>query len=266
MELLIYLVAGAFTGLLSGLFGVGGGLIIVPVLSFLFLGLHFPEAHVMHMALGTSLATIILTSISSARAHHRRHNVNWMIIRKITPGILAGTLFGSILAAHLDSSWLKIIFVIFGFCVAVQLFFNMAPSPHRQLPGIPGVSLAGVLIGMASSFVGIGGGTLSVPYLVYCNVGIRKAIGTSTAIGLVIAIAGTIGFVATGLHMAHLPRFSAGFVYLPALGGIAIASVFTAPVGTHLAHRLPAATLKRLFAILLIVVGTCMLGGLIEGN
>jgi uncharacterized membrane protein YfcA len=259
MELLIYLFAGSITGVLSGLFGVGGGLIIVPILTFLFLGLHFPEAHIMHMALGTSLATIILTSISSARAHHHKHNVNWAIVKKITPGIVAGTLLGSLLATQLHSNWLKIIFVIFGFFVAMQLFFDLAPSPHRKLPGIAAVSLAGALIGLASSFVGIGGGTLSVPYLVYCNVGIRKAIGTSAAIGLAIAVAGTSGFVIAGWNIQNLPRYSSGFIYLPAVAGIAIASIFTAPVGANLAHRLPPATLKRLFATLLVIVGMVML-------
>ncbi len=262
MEFLLYLVAGVVVGLLSGLFGVGGGLIIVPILTFLFVGLQFPEAHIMHLALGTSLASIALTSVSSARAHHLRDNVSWAIIKKITPGIVVGALLGTLMAAQFDSSGLKIIYVIFVFSVAGQLFFNYTPGPHRQLPSLAGISIAGALIGVVSSLVGIGGATLSVPYLVYCNTDIRSAIGTSAAIGLPIALAGTLGYVLTGLNVEHLPKFSLGFVYLPAVAGIAIASVLAAPVGVSIAQRLPALKLKRLFAILLGIIGIAMLRGL----
>lgn len=262
MEFLLYLVAGVIAGLLSGLFGVGGGLIIVPILTFLFVGLQFPEAHIMHLALGTSLASIALTSVSSARAHHQRDNVSWAIIKKISPGIVIGTLLGAMLAAQFDSSWLKIIFVIFVFSVASQLFFNYTPSPHRQLPGLAGISIAGALIGAVSSLVGIGGATLSVPYLVYCNTDIRSAIGTSAAIGLPIALAGTLGYMLTGLGVEHLPKLSLGFVYLPAVAGIAITSVLAAPVGVSMAQRLPAPKLKRRFAILITIIGIAMLRGL----
>ncbi|HLD09506.1 MAG TPA: sulfite exporter TauE/SafE family protein [Methylophilaceae bacterium] len=259
MEFILYLVAGAISGLLSGLFGVGGGLIIVPILTFLFVGLQFPEAHIMHLALGTSLASIALTSISSARAHHHRDNVNWTIVKKTTPGLVIGTLLGTLVAAQFDSSWLKIIFVVFVFSVAGQLFFNYTPGPQRQLPGQIGISGAGALIGAVSSLVGIGGATLSVPYLVYCNTDIRSAIGTSAAIGLPIALAGTLGYVLTGSGVEHLPKLSLGFVYLPAVAGITIASVLAAPAGVSMAQRLPAPKLKRRFAILITIIGIAML-------
>lgn len=262
MEYLLYLLGGAIAGLLSGLFGVGGGLIIVPILAFIFGLLHFPDAHVMHMALGTSLATIILTSISSARAHHRKHNVDWGIVRTITPGIVIGTLFGSLVAAGIHSDWLQAIFAFFVLAVATQLILDLKPDPHCQLPGKGGTSLMGGVIGIVSSLVGIGGGTLSVPFLVYCNTAIHRAIGTSAAIGLPIAVSGAIAYLVTGWSVTEMPRYSLGFIYLPAFAGIAIASVFTAPVGAAIAQRFSARRLKRLFALLLYSIGIKMFWGL----
>ena len=263
MEFLLYMIAGAFSGLLSGLFGVGGGLIVVPILGFLFLSLHFPEAHLMHLALGSSLATIIVTSIASARAHHRKNNVNWRVVRQISPGIIIGTLSGTLLAAQLHSDWLKLFFALFTLGVATQLALEFRPNPHRGLPGNLVTSLVGSVIGAVSSLVGIGGGSLSVPYLIYCNVDTRLAIGTSSAIGLPIAVSGTIGYIINGLGVQALPPFSLGFVYLPALVGISLVSIFTAPLGTALAQRLPAKTLKQLFALLLYLLGIKMLWGLL---
>lgn len=262
MEFLLYMIAGALAGLLSGLFGVGGGLIIVPILGFLFLSLHFPENHVMHLALGTSLATIIITSIASARAHHRINNVRWRVVMQISPGIIIGTLSGTLLAAQLHSDWLKLLFALFTLGVATQLVLDFRPNPHRSLPGYPGASLAGSVIGVVSSLVGIGGGTLSVPYLIYCNLDTRLAIGTSAAIGLPIAVSGTIGYIINGLGIHTLPPFSLGFVYLPAVVGISLTSIFTAPLGAALAQRLPAKALKQLFALLLYLLGIKMLWGL----
>jgi len=263
MEFLLYVIAGALAGLLSGLFGVGGGLIIVPILSFLFLGLHFPETHLMHLALGSSLATIIVTSIASSRAHHRKNNINWHVVMQISPSIIIGTLLGTLLAAQLHSNWLKLLFALFTLGVATQLVLDFRPSPHRRLPGYLGSSVVGSVIGAVSSLVGIGGGTLSVPYLIYCNVDTRLAIGTSSAIGLPIAISGTIGYIINGLGVQTLPPLSLGFVYLPALVGISLASIFTAPLGAAIAQRLPAKTLKQLFALLLYLLGVKMLLGLI---
>lgn len=261
-EFLLYLVAGAFAGLLSGLFGVGGGIVIVPILTFLFIAQHFPEPHIMHLALGTSLATIVLTSISSTRAHHRKGNVNWTVVRQFAPAVIIGTLLGTLVAAQLHSIWLKLVFALYILVVATQLLLDFTPNPHRQLPGRTGISSIGALIGVVSSLVGIGGGTLSVPYLIYCNTDMRRAIGTAAAIGLPIATAGALGYVLTGLGIQHLPEWNLGFVYLPAFAGVACASIFTAPLGATLAQRLPARTLKRMFALLLYIVGIKMLWGL----
>lgn len=262
MQLLLYLAAGALAGLLSGLFGVGGGLIIVPILVTIFTLLHFPEAHIMHMALGSSLATIVITSVASARAHHRRHNVDWAVVLRIAPGIVVGTLLGSVVATHLHSDWLQRIFAIFVLAVATQLLLDLRPDPHRQLPGNIGTGLVGGVIGIASSLVGIGGGTLSVPFLIYCNTAIHRAIGTSAAIGLPIALAGATGYLLTGWGLVDLPRYSLGYVYLPAFLGIALASGLTAPLGAMLAQRFSAKGLKRLFAFLLYGIGVKMAWGL----
>lgn len=257
-ELLLYFSTGIVTGIFSGLFGVGGGLIIVPILSFIFAGHGFPSAHIMHMALGTSLATIVFTSISSARAHHKRGGVNWFIVRRIMPGLIAGALAGTWLASQMSTIWLKGLFVIFDFYVGTQLLLEFSPSPSgRQSESGPMV-FAGALIGSLSSLVGIGGGTLSVPFLIYCNYPMRQAVGTSSAIGLPVAISASAGYIFNGLQVHGLPPMSAGFVYLPALAGIALASGLTAPLGARLAHRLPVPLLKKLFALLLYAVGTSM--------
>ena len=255
---LLYIALGAFAGVLAGLLGVGGGLVIVPALTFIFTAQHLPEGHILHLALGTSLASIMFTSISSLRAHHGRGAVDWIVMRRISAGILAGTFGGSWIAAQLSTPFLKGFFVVFLYYVAAQMLLDIKPKPHRQLPGWGGMSGVGGVIGGVSSLVGIGGGTMSVPFLVWCNIAIHRAIGTSAAVGFPIALAGAAGYVVNGLSVP-LPEHSLGFVYLPALVGIAAASVVTAPFGAKLAHRLPIGQLKKIFALLLIVMGTKML-------
>ncbi len=258
--LALYLVFGAFAGVLAGLLGVGGGLIIVPILNFT-LSLQGMDADlIQHMALGTSLASIMFTSVSSFRAHHARGAVLWSsVVLMITPGIITGTLFGSWVAAGLSAFFLKAFFVCFLYYVAVQMILNFKPKPSRELPGKAGMFGMGNLIGIVSSLVGIGGGTLSVPFMTWCNVPMHKAIGTSAAIGFPIAVAGTVGYILNGLSVPNLPEYSLGYIYLPGLFGIACASMLTAPLGVKLAHSLPVAKLKRVFAVLLFVMGTRML-------
>ncbi len=253
-----YLLLGAVAGFLAGLLGVGGGLIIVPVLSLVFAVQHFPESHLLHLALGTSLASIVFTSISSLRAHDAHGAVNWRIWRQITPGIVTGTLAGSALAAWLSSGFLKAFFVVFLFYVGTQMMLDIRPKAARDLPGLPGMFAAGNVIGAVSSLVGIGGGTLSVPFMTWCNVKLHEAIGTSSAIGLPIALAGAVGYAVNGWGVPGLPKGSVGFVHLPALAGIVVASVATAPLGARLAHRLPVKRLKKVFALLLYVMGLRM--------
>lgn len=258
---LLYMALGAFAGLLAGLLGVGGGLVVVPMLTFLFTAQQMPAHFILHLALGTSLASIMFTSISSLRAHHSRGAVDWQVFRRVTPGILVGTFLGSWVAAQLSTRFLKGFFVLFLYYVAFQMLLNVKPKPSRQLPGAGGMFGAGSVIGGVSSLVGIGGGSMSVPLLVWCNVSLRNAIGTSSAIGFPIALAGAVGYVANGLFVKSLPSHTIGFVYLPALLGIAVVSILTAPFGARLAHNLPVPLLKKFFAFLLIVMGTKMVMG-----
>ncbi|MFH7325819.1 sulfite exporter TauE/SafE family protein [Desulfurivibrio sp. C05AmB] len=257
--ILLYLGLGAVAGVLAGLLGIGGGLVIVPMLVFALAWQGVAAEHLMHLALGTSLATIIFTAVSSFMAHHRRGAVRWEVVRRIVPGILVGTLGGTFVAAALSTNFLKGFFVLFLYFVAFQMLTGRKPNPSRELPGPAGMFGAGGTIGIFSSLVGIGGGTLSVPFMVWCNIGLHQAIGTSAAIGFPIAVAGTIGYVVNGLGASDLPAYSLGFIYLPALLAIVAASVFTAPLGVRLAHSLPVDRLKKIFALLLIAVGTRML-------
>ncbi|GFM32877.1 sulfite exporter TauE/SafE family protein [Desulfovibrio subterraneus] len=257
--LILYLALGAVAGILAGLLGIGGGLVIVPMLHFAFQWQGLPVEHQMHMALGTSLATIIMTSVASYRAHDKLGAVRWDIFRSITPGIIVGTLLGSWLAARMSTGILKVVFVCFLYYVATQMLMGIKPKPTREIPGTTGIFGAGSIIGCVSSIVGIGGGTLTVPFMTWCNVQMHVAIGTASAIGLPIALAGTLGYVVNGWGVAGLPDWTIGFVYIPALLGIIAASVLTAPFGARLAHSLPVSKLKRIFAILLYAVATKML-------
>ncbi len=257
--LLLYLLTGALVGVIAGLFGVGGGLIIVPLLVFIFHGQGVAPELTMHLALGTSLATIMVTSLSSVRAHHQHGAVLWPVFWKLTPGIVAGTLLGSYIVDQLPNATLRIIFGVFELLVAAQMGFGIKAAPQRQLPGWLGMRLAGLIIGKVSAVIGIGGGTLTVPFLTWCNVGIRLAVATSAACGLPIAVAGTVGFIITGWNAPHLPNWSTGYIYWPASAGIASASVLSAPLGAKLAHTLPAEKLKRYFAIFLAFLGVRML-------
>lgn len=258
-HLISYLALGSFAGILAGLLGVGGGLVIVPVLVYLFTAQGMPSPVIVHLALGTSLASIMFTSISSLRAHHARGSVDWRIFRRITPGILAGTFGGSWVAAQLSTPFLKGFFVAFLFYVALQMLLHVKPRPTRQLPEAAGMFGAGSLIGGISSLVGIGGGSMSVPFMVWCNIPMHTAIGTSASIGFPIALAGAAGYLVNGLSALGRPPASLGFIYLPALFGISIASILTAPLGARLAHTLPVPSLKKAFALLLLLMGTKML-------
>jgi uncharacterized membrane protein YfcA len=261
--LLIYCAVGAVAGILAGLLGIGGGLVIVPMLVYVFGISAIPHELTMHLALATSMASIMFTSVSSFMAHHRRGAVHWEVVRKIVAGILTGTFLGSCFASSLSTNFLKVFFVIFLYFVATQLLLGRKPKGGRELPGRAGMFLAGNIIGAVSSFVGIGGGTLSVPFMLWCNIRVHNAIGTSAAIGLPIAVAGTVGYIVGGWNAASLPPYSVGFVYLPALFGIAAVSVLTAPLGVKLAHSLPVDLLKRIFALLLYIVATKMLLGVL---
>lgn len=260
--LMMYVAVGAVAGVLAGLLGVGGGLVIVPMLLACLVHQGIPEEIIMHLALGTSMASIMFTAVSSFWYHHKRGAVNWIVVKRIVIGIFVGTFLGACLAAQLATVYLKVFFVVFLYFVAYQMLTGKRPAASRRLPGRLGMFGMGNMIGIVSSLVGIGGGTLSVPFMVWCNIPLHKAIGTSAAIGFPIAIAGTVGYIYNGLSAVDLPAHALGYVYLPALAGIVFASVLTAPLGGRLAHSLPVNKLKLAFAMLLLVVGTRMLVGL----
>lgn len=255
MEFAIYLVLGAFAGVLAGLFGVGGGMIIVPVLVYSFAVQGFAPEVLTHMAVGTSLATIAFTSISSVHAHHRQGAVRWHLFVWLALGILGGCMLGALTAAALSGPVLQKIIGIFAICVAIQMAFELKPRAALAEPGKPTLAIAGGVIGWASSIFGIGGGSLTVPFLVWRSVTMQQAVATSAACGMPIALAGALSFMATGWGMATLPDWTLGYVYLPAMTGIAATSVFFAGYGARLAHRLSQRMLKRLFALLLVTVG-----------
>lgn len=257
--LLLYLMLGAFAGIMAGMLGVGGGLIIVPVLVWIFHHQQVSDAVIMHLAIGSSLATIVVTSISSIRAHHRRGAVLWPVFWRLTPGIVVGAWVGAAIADALPSAILSKVFAIFVLTVAAQMGFGAKPAPHRELPGTVGMAAAGGMIGAVSAIVGIGGGSLTVPFLTWCNTAIRQAVATSAACGLPIALAGALGFIVTGLNTPNLPAWSLGYVYSPALLGIAVTSMLLAPLGARLAHTLPTDVLKKVFAVFLAIIGTRML-------
>lgn len=260
-ELAIYLALGATAGLLAGLFGVGGGLIIVPVLAWVFAAQGMDAGVIMHLAIGTSLASIWLTSLMSIRAHHRRGAVDWPLVRKLAAGIVLGALAGAFIAEQLPTPALRRIFGVFELFVAAQMLLVSRYQAHFTLPGNIGLNAAGAVIGVVSAIIGIGGGTLTVPFLVWCRVPMIRAVATSAACGLPIAVAGAIGFILTGWNDALLPEWSSGYLYWPAWLGIVVASSLTAGLGARLAHRLPAARLRQLFALLLIGLGVKMLAG-----
>jgi uncharacterized protein len=256
--LLIYLAAGVFVGFFAGLLGIGGGSVMVPILSLTFVKLGYSSDHIIHMALATSMATILPGAYASARTHHAHGAVNWSVVKKMTPGILAGTLLGTVFAYFASTTFLKYFFVGFICFLAAQLVFNLKPQANRTLPGTPGMLLFGALMGFVASLAGIGGAVLTISFLTWCNVKIHESIGTSSAVGFPIALAGTVGYVATGLLDHDLPKWSLGYVYLPAFIGIAITSFLVAPLGAKLAHRLPVATLKKVFMVFLVALAIKM--------
>ncbi len=259
-SLLIFLATGAVAGLMAGLFGVGGGMIMVPALALLLPKSGVEPAIVMQVAVATSLAVISATSISSAYAHHQRGGVLWPVWRALTPGLVAGSVAGAFVADQLPSRVLAAIVGVGALLTAVQMFLDRKPKTAHGLPGVAGLVTAGGVIGLLSSLIGIGGGSLTVPYLSWCSIEIRKCVGTAAAAGVPIAWAGTLGFIVAGWNIpvagAHL-----GYVSLSGFAGLVLASVACAPLGARLAHGLPPRTLKRAFAVLLTGIGLHMLLG-----
>ena len=251
---------GLFSGFLAGLFGIGGGMVIVPILFLLFTAQGLPADLVMIMAVATSLAIIILTATASVFAHHRLGSVMWGKVLQLTPGILVGALLGGSIADAIRSDYLRWLYVIFLLFVGIQMALDSKPKPGTTNDSRLLDVLVAIVIGLLSALVGIGGGTLTVPYLVHCRYPMRNAVATASACGLFIAVASTISYVLLGMKAARLPELCLGYVYLPAFFGVGLGSIITAPLGAKLAHKLPAQQLKRYFAILIFLMVIKIIG------
>jgi uncharacterized protein len=257
IEFAAYLAIGVFSGALAGLFGVGGGAVMVPALIFLFAQLGLGGEWIPHLAVGTSLATIIGTGAASTWAHHGRGAVRWDVVARLAPGIVLGAWIGAAVVGWIPELWLKRLFAAFlAFVGARMLWTRATAQPSGSLPGWRALSAVGGGIGMLSALVGIGGGTLTVPFLSSRGLDMRQAVGTSAACGLPIAIAGTLGLIVAGWGRAGLPTLSSGFVYWPAVAAMLLASVPAAPLGARLAHALPVSALKRIFGVLLVLIAS----------
>ena len=263
----LFLALGAFGGFMAGLLGVGGGMVLVPFLSMIFTAQHLvPAQYVVHASIATAMATIVFTSLSSMRAHHKQGGVIWSIVFKIAPGIIIGGLLsGSVIFQWLNMTWLSLIFALFVYYSAYKMMRNSKPTASRQLPNTLGISAVGVVIGTISGLVGAGGGFLSVPFMVWCNVPMKKAVSTSAAIGFPIAVSNSIGYILGGIQTVGVQENMIGYLYWPALLCLVSMSMILAPIGAKYAHRLPVDKLKKIFAGLLFVIASMMLHKAIYG-
>lgn len=256
---LLLLLMGTGGGFAAGLLGVGGGMVLVPFITMIFTAKGFPPEVVVHMAIATSLATILFTSLSSVRAHHLHGAVRWPVVLLLAPGIVLGSWVGPWIAKQLDTSVLALVFGLFVAFSATQMIANRKPSAARELPKAPGMFAVGAVIGTVSGLVGAGGGFMSVPFMSWCNVKMHQAVATSAALGFPIALAGTLSNIYWGWNVQGLPEYSLGYIYVPALLVIAMASMTMAPVGARMAHRMPVAKLKQIFAMMLYSLAGYML-------
>lgn len=261
MDILALILIGAVAGTLAGLLGIGGGAIVVPVLAMVFERQGVATGALMQAAIGTSMATILFTAVSATLAHQRHGSIRWRTFWDMVPSIVIGALLGASIAHWLPSKTLKVLFGVFLLLIAVRMAWPTVPQASRPMPAGRWLSAVGGVIGILSSLFGIGGATMSVPFLTWCGLSAAEVVGTSAAMGIPIAAAGTAGYIVTGLGAADLPPLSVGYVVLPAFGGIVAASMLFAPLGAKLAHRIPVAILRRLFAALLVIFGLRLLFG-----
>ncbi|MCB1802668.1 MAG: sulfite exporter TauE/SafE family protein [Gammaproteobacteria bacterium] len=257
MDLPILLLSGAVAGTLAGLLGIGGGVIIVPIVTLLFEGNGMDHALAIKMALGTSLATIVVTAMTSVYTHNRKGAVEWGLFRTMGPAVFVGSLIGAWLADIIPGDVLYIAFIVFLFAVSIQMALGRV-SAHRGLPGRVGLAATSTTVGVISALMGIGGGALHVPFLSYCGVPVKRAIATAAAVGLPLSVSATIGYIIGGLDEQGIPPASLGYVNLPVFGGVVAASLLFAPLGAMLAHKLPDQLLRRLFAVFLFALASRM--------
>lgn len=257
--LVFYLLLGAIAGVMAGLLGIGGGLVIVPALTWFFDSQGVAPEILLHKAIATSLAVIAVSSLASTYAHHLRGTIQWRLFTRLAPSLSLGALLGAWLAESLSSDTLRICFSVFEIAIALYLGFDKNPSAQRKLPGTLGLSVIGATVGVISALVGVGGGTLIVPLFLLCNVPVRDAISTSAALAFPIALSGSLGFLFFGAVSATADVAHSSYIDWQAFAFITLASILFVPLGARLAHALPTATLKKAFAVLLAVIGLLML-------
>jgi uncharacterized protein len=254
-----YALAGALVGFLAGMLGIGGGMTLVPIFAAMFLAQGLTPEHNVHLALGTCMASILFTSGASVREHHRLGSVDWDIVKRLSPGMLTGTLASTLIAGVLSQRTLAIAFAFIVYAGATQILLGKKPKAARSLPGPVPLFAFGSAVGVISGLVSAGGSFLTMPFMMFCGVPVRTAIATAAAAGIPVALVGTVGFAVSGWNVPSLPDPHLGFIYLPALGALVAASMWTAPMGARAAHRMPVDTLKRIFACTLYLLATKML-------
>ncbi|MFA5081813.1 MAG: sulfite exporter TauE/SafE family protein [Hydrogenophilaceae bacterium] len=259
LDIASFLALGLLAGILAGMLGIGGGVVVVPALIWIFQHQGMPGEIIPHLAIGTSLAAIVFTSLSAIRAQQKRGAIDWGVVRLLAPATLLGGFISGYLAGFIPAETLKTFFAVFLFLVGTQFLLDWKPAAHWRLPGRAGLWGTGLGIGSLSALLGIGGGNITVPFLHACNLELKRAIAISTALGFPIALFGAIGFVVSGWGHAALPPNSLGYISLPALAAIAASSILVAPLGVRLAHNLPVRNLKRIFGILVLAISLRML-------
>lgn len=257
--MIAYVATGAIVGFLAGLLGIGGGMTLVPVLAAMFTAQQLAPEHTVHLALGTGMASIVFTSTASVRAHQRLGGVDWALVRRLGPGMVAGTLLATALSGWLPQRALALAFAAIVYAGATQILLGRRPAAARTLPGTAALAAIGFVTGIVCGLVSAGGAFMTVPFMLFCGVAMTTAIGTGAALGLPVAAVGTLGYIAGGWRVDDLPALALGFVHGPALLGVVAGSVLTAPLGARAAHRMPVAALRRVFAALLYVLATKML-------
>ncbi len=258
IEIIAYLTTGILAGFLSGLLGIGGGIIIVPSLAFLFVTFNLPHQHLMHLAIGTSLAIMIITTASSFRAHYKGGAVIWPTYKQLIPGLFIGVIAGAIIADFLPSNVIRIIFGIFLSIMGLKMLLALKPKASRHLPGRAGTSTAAFSIGTSSGLLGISGGAFTVPFLTTCNIDMHDAVGIAAASGLTTAIVGSISFMISGANEINLPLWSTGYVYWPAFLGVAILCPIFATLGASASRRISVTKLQRIFGIVMLLIAAHM--------
>lgn len=257
--LLSLLVVGAIAGFLSGMLGIGGGGMVVPIVLWSLSKQGIQGAHSQHLAVGTSFAIMVFTTFSSALAQQKKKAVRWDVVKRMAPAMVAGSLFGSLLAGRIPTFGLQMLFVIFCYSVALKNLMHLNPKPAARLPGTVATAATGGLFGILSSWVGIGGGSLSVPFMMYCRVPVHQAVATSSVLAWPIAVSGAVGYLVSGWQEQGLPTGAVGFWYMPCIVVLGVCTMLFAPMGVKVAHRLPSDSLKRAFGGLMLIIGTQML-------